>query len=1095
MTLNVSAMRKALIHLQKMYQRVAKVKPPRTPVPVSTATSDSGDIAAACKSLRGVIKEFSNIDTRMSAGELQNAVHMAEKRLSDVIMGSRSASKDVQDAVQEVMATNNKLQGMKMFTSYSDNFKQQAGQFRSKYGQLVRTMSQEGGIQFGSGKMSKMNAEMETSYQRTVELLNDVSRFGLDTDKELTEAEKAMALNIEMNLNKELQMLDGLVSESRKALDISNNLGRAAETVGPEWMRDGKKFLGEMQHIKDQLRRGDVLGAAGTTQKMQAAGAPPPGMKEMDKAAAGMSKSLGALVVVDMLVKAVKQVVGYFVGVNNAGAEFNEELTKTHGLVSQGIPITVDINTDTIDDNFHKYQRIVMEYGSKSGTFVNPKEIMAITAAFESQGVKLKDVAGDTEKFNATMRDVLGYSARLGMTTTEVAGVMADFKQNVNMSAEAMSHTLDSLVKSSDETGMPGRMLLETIRSANFDYSMWGEGMLFAIEMQKKSLQGGKGLAVGNKALQTAFDLINKTSATVYMRLMDKLPSIKFNELIANDLDFANKKLNLAVTPDEKTKWNDTIEQLEQLKKIDPALAKKRYFSEDGPGSIAGKGNVLKESLLVQFGDALKKAKANGGFVDSTTRSQIEAMLDRTGESEADWLALLKSFDIMAATDFTSVLQAAAASADDVVKQQKLRDKLNKEMAPHIKTKAEIMESMWNRWMTKIIAASDVFIGYLKKLVILKWMGAAVGVDTGDEGDESKKAEAESNLMQAALKVSQMDASTPEGKKARDKALDELRNQIGAANAAGVDISKIADKFEETGKAPDVVKRLREAGSGGFAPGGSAALSPKWKKMIENVNPSDAARIIKMIEVAAGKTGVAADILAGTMLGETTLGTDKKDSKTGAHGIMQIEPDTARQIANVTGMSYDKIMNDDQTAIIASGEYRKWQYKQLIESLTPGIKKWNKPDQEKAMYAAYNSGHQGFANQYNAATKKLGHEPTSYKEMKDTGSVYKETRGYIDKIADALGKNGAGGNAPPATPPATPPAAKPPTQAPVKTPDPAPAVAAQPSSAGQKSASQGGRGGTKTNTAVHKRTTNITGDVRGNKAIGDSINDKVRAYK
>lgn len=801
---------------------VQKAKPPSTTVPGYTGSSTQV-LTAANRRLDGVLREFRNIQTNINTSDFTYAVAQAERRLSDAASQAKGATDDVKKAMAEASRTSERMKDMQLFTAYPKAFKDHAKGFTSKYGELVKTISDKAQIQLSTDEVLKIQDDLGRTYDNARSLLEKAAAFGLDQERSLTAEESKLANFIEAQLQKEMNQLDIYIQNAEDTTDIAKALGDAAESRALGMTKDTKDFVTDLQHIKDQFERRDFVGAARGVSGLKKKGKAP-GMQALNKAAAGMSKGMAAMLVVEMVVKSVKQAVGYFLGLNNAAAELNKKVAAVHGLVSQGVDVTARIDGKAIDDNAKKYQKLFLEFGVDSGTYLTPEQILSITGAYEAQGIKLKEVTADEAGFSQRMKDVVGYSLMTGMSYEQLAGIMADWQQNINMDTGSISATMNAFVKTQIDTGMPAEILYETTKTLNFDYSMWGTSMLTALAMQKHNLQKGKGNIVAkNKSLQALLDHIKGLGTFDYSVMLDSLPSGKFNEVVDKDLANAEKMYQGAMTDADKSKWKYTIGKLKSVKNLDRVRAMRLYFEGDA-ASMEARLEIFQKGLKAgSFGKDIQKAIRDKSM-NTSQEQNLKRLIGAEGMSDKQFSEILLSLDNIVLDDFDAyaALDGAEMSLAEKKKQEELRRKAIEAAMPQLKTFKELTENIWNKWMSKIIQSADKIIAFLRGCIQLNPFGTG---DDLDPGSVARKAEAESALIESIVKASQMEKG-----KDRDKAVDELRNQIGAAKTAGVDIQSVADRMQTKGVAPDIINRLREAGGGGGGSGNMGAVASSFVK-------------------------------------------------------------------------------------------------------------------------------------------------------------------------------------------------------------------------------------------------------------------------
>lgn len=988
--------KRALDKQIKKYKGVVKARVTGQGRTVTSSSSSCTDLSAACKGLSNIIDDFKGLDSDVDTSEVMYASAQVERRIADAIGQVAGADKEVQKVTQEAARVSKRLKDKNLYTSYPNVYKKKIKAFKNAYSKILKDISAEGGIQFSSDRMKEVQSHLDSSFKETHSLIEKAMSFGLDSQKQITGETKKLADYIEASLEKQLKDILSLSSSVNKELSAAHHLKDASIDGSKTAVDSSKEFLGNMERIKNQLMRRDFLAVAKSVSGMKKPKSKPPGTDALSKAVKGMSKSMGFMGILQLVIEAIKQGVGLLLGVNNKAAEFNKELSEVHGLVSQGYDVNMSVDTNDIPKQLKKYQEMILSYGADSGTFVSPKEILSITGAFEGQGVKLKQITGNADQFGTMMQDVLGYSLQSGMSYTEMASIMGDWQQNFNMNSGLVKAQLDNFMLAQEDTGMPARLLMDTVLAANFDYSMWGDSMNTALELQKKNLKRGVStIAAGKKGIEALFDLFNNTKPINFAYMLGELPVGKFNEMIEADIQRVKKNMSMAPTPEEKAKFQYMLQKLEGLKKIDKGHAMQKYFGTS-IGSAESKGTLMKESLLAKFGPGIKQVLKDK-VMSTDMEYELKFFLGQDGASESQWAAIMSGLDLLVNedVDLGKAADGIRKAQEDRAKQEELRKKLLAATMPQLKTLDDIKEAMWNKIMVQVIKAADGIIKWLAGLLSTNILGG----DT-NQGDEARQAAAKADLLEACGRVSQMEKG-----KDRDKAVEELRNQIGAAKAAGVDLSEVATTLASKGVATDILQRIMDAGNNSdFSVGGTLTLDPRWIQQIKKMNPTEAATIIAALQSAASQTGVPADLLAGTMFAETAMGSNKRASSAGALGPMQFMPETAKEVARVSGLDYGKLTSEYMTSVLGSAMYRKSQMKQIGGN----IKSWSNAEKQKAAYASYNMGAGNFQYYFKVATNTLGYAPKNWSDMLKGAKIPHETVGYVAKITKALSNYGSG---------------------------------------------------------------------------------------
>ena len=817
MAFNPRRFKQLLTAIATKMNLVQKVTPPSTPVPDHKAQSTQG-IKKANRRLESVLREFRNIHTNINTSDFTHAVAQAERRLSDAVSDAKGATDDVKKAMVEAARTSERMKDLQLFTAYPKAFKDHAKGFTQKYGEMVKLISDKAQIQLSTDEVLKIQDGLGRTYDNAKSLLEKAAAFGLDQDRALTAEESKLANYIEAQLHKEMRQLDIFIQNAEETTDIARALGEAAEAKAMGMTKDTRDFVADLRHIKDQFERRDFVGAAKGVAGLKGKGKAP-GMQALNKASAGMGKAMAAMMVVEMVVKAVKQAVGYFLSLNSFAADLNKKVSEVHGLVSQGIDVTARIDGKAIEDNAKKYQKLFLEFGVDSGTFLKPEQLLSITGAYEAQGVKLKELTRDEAGFKQKMQDVVGYSLMTGMSYESLAGIMADWQQNINMDTGAIAASMNAFVATQIDTGMPAEILYETTKTLNFDYSLWGASMMTALAMQKHNLQKGKGTVVAkNKSLQALLDHIKGLDAFNYELMLDHLPSGAFNELVDKDIAIAQKMYQGAMNDTDKSKWKHTLSKLNSVKKLDHVRAMKLYFDKD-VASMEARLSVFQKSLKSGFKGLDKTLKDS--IMSTSMEQNLRTFMGAEGMSDKDFAEIMLGVAniVLSYFDPYTAIDGAELSAEEKKKQEELRRKAIEAAMPQLKTFKELQENFWNKIMAQILQKADKIIGFLRGLLLLNPFGSG---DDLDPGSEARKAEAESSLIENIMKASQMESG-----KDRDKAVQELANFIGSAKAEGVDIQSVATRMEEQGVADDIIKRLRASSPEGSRARGKRAGDAK----------------------------------------------------------------------------------------------------------------------------------------------------------------------------------------------------------------------------------------------------------------------------
>lgn len=875
--------------------------------------------------------------------------------------------------------------------------------------ELIEAQNNGTALNVDSAALADLVETLGRSFYELQAGLETAKNYGFAEDNSRSATQEKMMDALEGKWKTQLNYVKRHLDETRRAASLAGEFKNDMEIRSNYLNKQELTWNRNIRQLKDDALSRDFIGFSRNLIKY---------VKEWkhqnkqgearNKLMSSIVKSHGipmmALFVIQAIIKVFQQVGGMLLGINNIAAEFNTQLTKAHGIISQGLDVRSSLEFDH-QANFNKYRSLFKSFGVDSGSFIDEQQLMEITSEYEKMGIKLRELTANSVDAQEVLNVALNMSARTGLSLQQVAQTQANWRREFGMTNAVMAGVMGRAAKAASKTGVHAQVYLEGLEAADHNFNYWA-GSLYSLLGFQEKIMGRKDL--GQEQAKTSFqvfnDYIKSASAMTWSNLATRLPHGEIGRLLAEDEERARKAYEAAETEDERAKAKHVLQKIAASRAESDPTYQRLAFAEIG--TMESKIQLLRKSLSSDFDKDLHEA-LKVGVLDHDTTYRLKNMLGFSG-SDSDWEALKIALSEIVDPSFdVDKFKKEAEDAGRSVNQDDLKALGDQEKEAYMAQAkmTEMFERMIQKYTVGMINAFSDILDNFRKFWRFLFRSDY------EEQDPAVRAEKERELKSILDKIKK--EKDPEKRELLVASLMEpsliymqhggdpgVIKTYASENKVGLDVLDNLDKFLV---APDHNPFKNVAGEAMSPPSGgslgtSPTLSEAWKNQIRSLNPAKADEIIRGLESAARKSGIAADMLAAKINQETHFRPRDNESGSGAMGIAQFMPETARQ----EGLTEHEARYDIVKSLEAAASYavklKKW--------AQPRIKHWSQQDQMRAVWSSYNTGPGNFNKAFDAAKKNLGRPPSGWHEMSKYLSP--ETQRYIPGIEAAMNKFGSG---------------------------------------------------------------------------------------
>ena len=526
----------------------------------------------------------------------------------------------------------------------------------------------------------------------------------------------------EVRLRRDLVAMKELVSDLKEQTSLSNDMKANAAKLSKLPIETAQEYIEDAKELADMVKSGDFIGSMkkfkGFKRKV--------GKLKRPKKLAGMTKGLRMLgkvfkiaMVLEIVLKVVKALLTGFSKMRDMSAAFKGDFTKAHSLAEQGIDLNVNVSPSSLSSHFGRIHRMVDSFGADSGTFIDRKDIFAVTSAITQAGVKSDEIYQSAEAFGDVMSTAIYYSTQAGMAMTEVGRIMGDWRANMMWNFKTVNILLGEFAESAEEQGIHFSQLNLDFQNLNGDFSVWEAGLMGLIGIQKEVMSSSaEPFAAAKNAWSAVSQYVGKDmSNAAFMRIVQNLPDHAIQEAIEKDTEYLQKRLKETADPDQKKRLEFRISALQGATNSQQKATKAEILR--GSGDPAQTMALFAKGIKAEFGDILD-------MQHSAILSQPEILyhlknyFEMNDSTNTEFLTFWEGVTEVAK-------QANTIDVDDI------RDKMAKaeEEYAHIKgvqadnsknakkqmvSSKEKMESLLRKYMSGIIASFDSIISMFRSL-------------------------------------------------------------------------------------------------------------------------------------------------------------------------------------------------------------------------------------------------------------------------------------------------------------------------------------------------------------------------------------------
>jgi hypothetical protein len=620
-----------------------------------------GDISS--KGLKNAVVSFNATADKLSGGQaVDSLVTFLKNRYDKYDSSIDGVAKEYRDFGNDLRAVVKRINDVDLTPSTS-RFAKTAKKVSSHYNKLksvVETsigasrLGEDGKTVFSkldSSSAKSLKESVEALHSESISILEAYSAIGVDTNRKISSEEADLLLILEGRLHDNEQKLAKVYDNVQVATNISEKLDSEARLKSVRMVESFDSYADIVSSIGASIKRGDFLsagdGVIGLSKNFKKSSEALSAMrsggdKELGKGMSSMSKNLIAFAAfTELFVKGIKRLIGLIMGINNYSAEFVKQLHEYHGLVSQGITLDMGLDTGGVIAKYNEYMVLMDSYGADSGTFIDRKAILEVTSAFEKEGVKLLEMSKSREHFNKVMSLVLNVAPHFAMSSKEVSSIIGDWQVNLGMDLNRISVFLDRLGDAQGTLGVPARMLFETIKSANADYSVWAESMLVSMRMTERNIKK-MGLSYyeateGMKMLVSHVD--SSMSAKNWSALFKVAPEGYLDELIRDEISVLEEMGKSAKTDHEKAAVSFQISPLKAALNYNYYEKIEAFAASSSP---THKLEALRKILPRHLGDRYMKGLELGVFPEDI-RHKLAGLAGFKGYDPGQWMMLTRS--------------------------------------------------------------------------------------------------------------------------------------------------------------------------------------------------------------------------------------------------------------------------------------------------------------------------------------------------------------------------------------------------------------------------------------------------------------------